>query len=181
MEKGIITDISFFNYDNGFIGIEYRDLNGKKHSKKSRLKEAKASMELHSTDYLMGLDYMRLCAEYDKTKDPVLLKAIRILSIQDRPTLKGDYVYYAWKYLHMRHNAFNRHTEGKRCTLKDDILAAILMHSGNVLDFCRRNNISRNTYYRVKSNNFTNLFDRERVERLKQSILGVGNNHIVIV
>ena len=181
MEKGIITDISFFNYNNGFIGIKYRDLNGRKQSKKSRLKEDKASMELHTTDYLNGLYYMALCAAYDKTKDPVLLKAIRILAIQDRTTLKGDYVYYAWKYLHMRHNAFNRHTEGKRCTLKDDILAAILMHSGNVLDFCRRNNISRNTYYRVKSNNFTNLFDKERVERLKQSIFGVGGSHIVTI
>ena len=158
-----MEDIVFEDLGKGHYGFSF---NGNYYS--ARVGEEKSLEDCKTLEVLKGKPYVELSNLYEATGDKKYLRALRIAAIKDRDLLKGDLVHRLIQAeLKNGALALNRYTGGRRTGLSDREIKQILKHKGNVSKFCKRYDICKSTYMKVKNQTFKNDLDNERVKNIK--------------
>lgn len=158
-----MSDIVFEKLGEGHYGFTFK---GRPY--KARISEEKSLEDCKTLEVLKGRHYVELSQLYAATGDKKYLRALRIAATEDKNLLKGDLVHMLIQAeLKNGALALNRYTGGRRTGLSDREIKQILKHKGNVSKFCKRYDICKSTYMKVKNQTFKNELDNERVKNIK--------------
>ena len=125
-------------------------------------------------DYVIKAKQIALKISQGEPVDQGELEEVRLAAVNDRKHLKGDFVISMFLDLVESGVTFNRWEGGKMIHTNEREMTKVFRNhfSGelSVVEFCRRNALTRNKYYRILNCDVKNQQKKEEMLALKEKI-----------